>query len=186
MFGIESANQDVLNYYKKGTTVKKIEKIINIANQFGIITFSGIMIGAPIEQSSHFAKDKQFLSKIPLDFISVNILRFAFPSPLWLKAHQEGKILKEELLVSANEKLSNFSYEELMHIRADILKSFYIQPRRIIRIIYKVLMNFGIQLSFRVVQLAFSRSLAQTLEDFYGNKIQRKRKSFSSEQVSYC
>jgi len=186
MFGIESANQDVLNFYKKGTTVEKIEKIISIANRFGIITFSGIMIGAPIEKYEHFENDKQFLSKVPLDFISINILRFAYPSPLWLKAHQEGKILREDLLVSANEQLSNFTYEELMIIRSDMLKTFYSKPGRIIRIIYKVLINFGVLLSFRVIQLAFSRSLAQTLEDFYGNKIQRKRKSFSSEQVSCC
>jgi len=186
MFGIESANQDVLNYYKKGTTIEKIEKIIRIANRFGIITFSGFMIGAPIEQLSHFANNKQFLSKVPLDFISINILRFAFPSPLWLKAHQEGKILKEDLIVSANEKLSNFTYEELMIVRADMLKSFYTNPERILRIIYKVLINFGILLSFRVIQLAWSRSLSRRLEDFYGNKIQRKRKSYSTKQVSYC
>jgi len=186
MFGIESANQDVLNYYKKGTTIEKIEKIIRIANRFGIITFSGFMIGAPIEKHVHFGKNKQFLSKVPLDFMSVNILRFAFPSPLWWKAHREGKILEEELLVSANEKLSNFTYEELMSVRSDLLKSFYSNPSRKLRIIYKVLINFGFLLSFRVLQLSLSRSFAGKLEDFYGNKIQRKRKSFSSEQVSYC
>ena len=118
--------------------------------------------------------------------MSVNILRFAYPSPLWLKAHQEGKILREELIVSANEKLSNFTYEELMNVRTEMLKSFYAQPERILRIVYKVLINFGILLSFRVIQLSWSRSLSQTLEDFYGNKIQRKRKSFSTKQVSYC
>jgi anaerobic magnesium-protoporphyrin IX monomethyl ester cyclase len=186
MFGIESANQDVLNYYNKGTTVEKIEKIIRIANRFGIITFSGFMIGAPIEHYAHFENNKQFLAKVPLDFMSVNILRFAFPSPLWWKAHREGKILEEELIVSANEKLSNFTYEELMVIRADMLKSFYTEPARILRIVYKVMINFGILLSFRVIQLALGRSLAQTLEDFYGNKIQRKRKCFNSKQVSYC
>ena len=186
MFGIESANQDVLNYYKKGTTVEKIEKIIRIANRFGIITFSGFMIGAPIERDTHFENNNSFLAKVPLDFMSVNILRFAFPSPLWWKAHQEGKILKEELIVSANEKLSNFSYEELMSIRSEMLKSFYSRPGRMLRIAYKVLINFGILLSYRVVQLTFRRSLARTLEDFYGNKIQRMRKSYNSKQVSYC
>ena len=63
IFGIESVNQDVLDFYNKKTTIEKIKQVIEIVNNVGIITISGLIIGAPIEEMKHFENIIEFFNK---------------------------------------------------------------------------------------------------------------------------
>lgn len=175
IFGTESANQDVLDYYGKGTTPGRIEKILDITNRLGIITFSGLIIGAPIENEVHYIKNKLFLARVPLDLVSVNILRFAYPSPLWKEAYAAGKIGREELIVTSDKRLGNFSYDELRAMQHDILKSFYRKKRRILRFLYKTARNFGIADTVNLIISLRNKALLRSPEDFHGIKISRER-----------
>lgn len=138
-FGIENANQDVLDYYNKGTSVEQIRKAIEIADKVGIITMGFFMIGSPIEDKKHFQINKKFINNIPLDVIHISILEYLEGSNLWEKAVKEGKISKNETSVVSNEKLSKYSYKEWIDMRDDLLDGFYKKPKRILRGTYKVL-----------------------------------------------
>jgi len=168
MFGIESANPEVLNFYRKGITLPKIEKTIHLANRFGIITFSGLMIGAPMEQKAHIKANKRFLTNVPLDFVGVNILRYEYPSTIWKQAFKEGKIRDDEFSVTANSILSKYTSEEWAAFRTEILKSFYHQPDRLWRIIRKVILNFGLVTTFKLILNILNRSFFASAEREFG------------------
>lgn len=167
IFGIESVNQDVLDFYNKRTTTEKIRNAIRVLNRAGIITISGLIIGAPIEEMKHFEKTIEFFREMPQDFINVNILRYQYPSPLWFQANVKGLIKDEEMVVCANEKLSNFSYEALLDIQTRIIRSFYNNPGRILRIIYKLSMHFGILVLFKVLLVYWKKTIYKAPQELH-------------------
>jgi radical SAM superfamily enzyme YgiQ (UPF0313 family) len=167
IFGIESVNQDVLDFYNKKITIEKIKQVIEIVNSVGIITISGLIIGAPIEKMKHFDNIIEFFREAPQDFINVNILRYQYPSPLWVQANINGYIKDDEMLVYADEKLSNFSFEALLGIQKKIIRSFYNNPRRIVRIVYKVSKHFGIFMIFKILFIYMSNTIYRTPQEFH-------------------
>jgi hypothetical protein len=144
-----------------------------LANRLNIITFSGLIIGAPIETQVHVDNNKKFFRRVPLDFMSVNILRFAYPSPLWKEAHDAGKIKQEEIIVTANEQLCNFSYDELLQFQKEILMSFYKNLKRIFRISYKVIINFNLKTFIYFLSSLAKKTFDRTPENFHGVSIMR-------------
>jgi radical SAM superfamily enzyme YgiQ (UPF0313 family) len=168
IFGIESVNQNILNFYNKKTTIKKIAQVIENANRVGIITVSGIIIGAPGEKMKHFDNTIEFFKKASLDFININILRYQYPSPLWVQANMKGLIKDDEIVVYANKKLSNFSYEELLKIQKKIIKSFYNNPKRIMRLVYKLSNHFGIIFIFKILMIFLSKTIYRPPQEFHG------------------
>ncbi len=168
IFGIESVNQNILDFYNKKTTIKKIEQVIENANRVGIITVSGLIIGAPGEKMKHFDNTIEFFKKVSQDFININILRYQYPSPLWVQANMNGLIKDDEKVVYANEKLSNFSYEKLLKIQKKIIKSFYNNPRRITRLVYKLSNHFGIIILFKILMIYLSKTIYRPSQEFHG------------------
>jgi radical SAM superfamily enzyme YgiQ (UPF0313 family) len=167
IFGIESVNQDILDFYKKRITIEKITQSIETANSCGIITVSGLIIGAPSEQMKHFENTINYFKKVPQDFINVNILRYQYPSPLWIQANNNGLIMDDEKVVNANEKLSNFSYRQLLQIQNKIIAAFYNNPRRIMRIVYKLWNHFGIILVVKILLAYLNKNIYRTPQEFH-------------------
>jgi anaerobic magnesium-protoporphyrin IX monomethyl ester cyclase len=138
IFGIESANPDVLRFYNKRTTVDAIRQAVTLADEAGLITVGSFIIGAPIETLEHFRRDRVLAERIPLDFLNVNVLSYFYGSGIWKDARAKGLLEEGDLFVLANEKLSSFTQEELEAEERDWLGEFYHNPRRIARILYKM------------------------------------------------
>jgi anaerobic magnesium-protoporphyrin IX monomethyl ester cyclase len=176
LYGIESANQDVLDFYRKMTTVEKIKKAIKLANKVGFITFGNLIIGAPIEKKNHFEINKRFLKEVPLDLLSVHILHYTYPSPIWIEANKKGLIGSDEIVVAADDRLSNFSKEELIEIQEEMVKSFYNNTKRILRLIHKVKKNLGTGFVWRLLRIFSNQTVYRTAERFHGFKLKNVRK----------
>jgi radical SAM superfamily enzyme YgiQ (UPF0313 family) len=174
IFGIENVNQDVLNYYNKKINIEKIREVIESANNFGILTFSGIIIGSPLEGNEHFENIIKFFKNVPQDFLSVNILRYQYPSPLWIRANADGLIRDDELFVYANEKLSKFSLDELLVAQRKIIRSFYNNPKRIIRLIYKLSKHFGFFVIFKIIAFFINKSIYRPAHEFHKSSVLKK------------
>ncbi len=138
-FGIESANQDVLDFYNKKTTVEQGIEAIKTANQAGLITVGFFIIGAPFETDKHIKKNLEYFNNVPLDLISCYDLTYVVDTKLWKNAVKKGIIEKSELFVRADKKTSNYSSEEISEIKNDFIKRFYKNPHRLLRIQYKAL-----------------------------------------------
>jgi len=137
LFGVESANQDVLDFYHKQVTVQQIREAVRMCNQMGILSYGWFIIGAPMETREHFENDLRLANEIHLDFAYYNILGYREGSKLWEDARRKGLIKENEIIVWANEKLSNFTFEELCTVRAGMTRRFYLNPARLLRIVYK-------------------------------------------------
>ena len=171
LFGIESANQDVLNFYKKRTTVGKIKTAVINANKAGILTYGNLIIGSPIEGLKHFEINRKILKKLPLDFLNVHILDYIYPSPLWHDAHKRGLIKENEYKITANEKLCGFSREELIKMQEKLIRTFYNNPKRILRLMYKLSRNLGLGYIITLIKLFYTRSIYRSAERFHDSAI---------------
>ncbi len=98
-FGIESGNQDVLDFYKKGITLGQIRKAVELSNQMGFNTQGTLILGAPFETKQHFEKTIRFANSLPLDVGIYYSLDYRTGSELWKNAVKEGKIDPNEYWV---------------------------------------------------------------------------------------
>jgi anaerobic magnesium-protoporphyrin IX monomethyl ester cyclase len=83
-FGIESANQRILNYYNKQTTPKQSENAVRTARKAGIDVIVGsFIVGAPDETKEEIQNTIEFAKKIPIDFPQFNILGVYPGTDIW-------------------------------------------------------------------------------------------------------
>jgi radical SAM superfamily enzyme YgiQ (UPF0313 family) len=164
MYGIESANQDVLDFYNKQVTVQQAREAVRLCNQVGILSYGWFILGAPMETREHFENNLRLANETHLDLAYYNVLGYRQGSRLWEDAVRQGLIEEHETTVRANERLSNYSFEELCAIRADLIRRLYLNPARLLRIVHK-LWRLG-ELS-RLAQLLRS-NIVRVFTDPYG------------------
>lgn len=138
-FGIESGNQDVLDFYNKELTLSQIRTAIKLAADYGFFTSATIILGAPIETKRHISNTINFICSLPLDHITVHILFYDMGSDLWIEAVKNGKISKDEFEVPSviERGLSNFTYDELINYQHFLDKKFYMRFKYFTRQIIK-------------------------------------------------
>ncbi len=168
IFGVESANQDVLDFYNKKTTVASTEQAISLADLFGMITFGTLIIGAPMERESHFETNKRFFKKVPLDLISIHILNYVCGSKLWEQAVRNGLIEEHEIHVAADKRLSPYTTEELDRIRSELIKFFYHNPRRFLRLAHKFMAVLGVRYIFKLIIMYLKGTVYRPATKFHG------------------
>jgi len=142
-FGLESGNQDVLDFYHKNTTVETIRKAVQLSHDIGFFTIGSFIFGAPFETTEHFNNTLLFAKSLPLDSVSFLPLRYMVGSELWNQATSEGKINANEYLVPAdkNRGLGNYTKEELVAHCTRAQRSFYGRPSFFINLLKKSLRN---------------------------------------------
>lgn len=133
-YGIESGNQDVLDYYKKGFNLEQAKKAVYLSREMGFKTLATFILGAPIETKEHFDRTIKFSCSLPLDFVIYGVLHYEMGSDLWKNAVKEKKISKEEFLVPAdkNRDLGNFSEKYLDEYCLKGYQKFYLRPRYVV------------------------------------------------------
>lgn len=96
-FGIESANQRILNYYNKQTTPKQSENAVRTARKAGIDVIVGsFIVGAPDETREEIRNTIKFAKKIPIDFPQFNILGVYPGTSIWNEFEMKGLLNTEE------------------------------------------------------------------------------------------
>jgi radical SAM superfamily enzyme YgiQ (UPF0313 family) len=158
IFGFESANPDVLEFFNKKVTVEDTRKAVTLAAEAGLLVAGSLIIGAPMETRAHIERNKQFINEIPLDFLNVNVLAYFYNAQIWKDARRRGLIGQDELFVLANESLSRFSYEQWRAFEREIIADFYKKPRRIARILYKILTMRDLYGMLVVIGQVFARA----------------------------
>ena len=91
-FGIESANQRVLEYYRKGITRQMATDAVKNCHKAKMDAFSGFILGAPGETVEEMWETIRFAEKIGIDFPSFYILH-AYPgTAIWNENVAKGYI----------------------------------------------------------------------------------------------
>jgi radical SAM superfamily enzyme YgiQ (UPF0313 family) len=142
-FGLESGNQDILDFYHKNTTVETIRNAVQLSHDTGFFTIGSFIFGAPFETEKHFNNTLRFAKSLPLDSVSFLPLRYMIGSDLWNQAVSEGKINANEYLVSSdkNRGLGNYTKEDLLAHCLEAQRSFYGRPSFFINLLKKSLRN---------------------------------------------
>jgi radical SAM superfamily enzyme YgiQ (UPF0313 family) len=136
-FGIESANQRILNYYHKSATPEQAANAVRTAKKAGInVTVGSFIVGAPTETRREIRNTLEFAQKLDLDIPQFNILG-AFPgTSLWEELKMKG-VLNEEKYWETGVCVSNIAndtvpFEEIKQMISKYYAGFFLRPRFII------------------------------------------------------
>lgn len=140
-YGLESGNQDVLDFYNKQATIEQIRKAINLSSEMDFFTVGTFILGAPIETKKYIERTIKFACSLPLDVVIFTILTYKYGSDLWDEAVKSGKIKESDgytVVADSQKGLGNFTREELEEFYRKAIKRFYLRPRYITRQILKL------------------------------------------------
>jgi anaerobic magnesium-protoporphyrin IX monomethyl ester cyclase len=133
-FGIENANQRLLDYYDKKTTPEHAEKAVRAARKAGVdIIVGSFVIGASDETREEIQKTIEFAKRVPIDIPQFNIL-YAYPgNDIWKEFAEKG-LLDDEKYWEMGVNLSNLAVnavplEEIKQMLNKAFSSFVIRPK---------------------------------------------------------
>lgn len=89
-FGVESASQNVLDYYRKGITPEQSAHAIENAKKAGMVAIASFIIGAPGETKDEILKTIEFIGKARPHAVQMNVLDCLIGTPIWDKLVEEG------------------------------------------------------------------------------------------------
>lgn len=135
-FGMESANQRILDYYKKHITPEQSKIAARNARKAGMdIIVGSFIVGAPDETRKEIQNTLRFAQKIDIDVPSFNILCMPIGSPLWNELVAKGFVDEdkhwEEGVFVPNIVPTAVPFEEVSSMIYEYFKAFYFDPKRL-------------------------------------------------------
>lgn len=131
-YGIESGNQHILNFAKKGITIGQIEKAVRLTHEAGILSKGYFILGLPHETQKSITNTIQFAKNLPLNDMSAFILT-PFPgSEMYDVAEKYGTIEKDFEKMNLLDVVyvpKGLSEETLLYYQQEFMKEFYLRPR---------------------------------------------------------
>ncbi len=137
--GVESFNQEILDYVKKDIDVKKNEEAIKLVKKYGINAKINIMFGAsPLETVATMKKNMEEVKRLKVDQVMYNIAN-PFPGTDFYKIAKENKLFVYGDYKPVNvAKEANIAYPHLS--KADLENAvrranfaFFLTPRFILK-----------------------------------------------------
>lgn len=157
-FGLESGNQEILDFYNKKTNLETIKYAVNLSHKMGFFTIGSFILGAPTETKDNFRKTIQFAKALPLDSVSFLPLRYVAGSDLWYDAVEQRKISENEYLVYTDSKkgLGSYIQLEIEQWCNKAHREFYLRPKFVLRLFIKSLRNDDLGFLQSYISLFFS------------------------------
>ena len=136
-FGIESANQRILDYYRKGITPEQSEKAVRKARKAGIDVIVGsFIVGAPDETQCEVVNTLQFANKLDIDVPDVNILGAHVGTDIWDDLVAKGLLNEneqwEDEICIPRDVSTPVPYEEVRTLIFEYFRAFYLNPRQLL------------------------------------------------------
>jgi radical SAM superfamily enzyme YgiQ (UPF0313 family) len=136
-FGIESANQRILNYYKKGITPEESEKAVKKARKASVdVVVGSFILGSPDETRLEIENTLKFVNKLDIDIPQLNILSGIVGTELWTDLVSKGYLDEEQYWETGFyvPKVSPHAvpFEEINRMIYEYFKAFYIRPKTLL------------------------------------------------------
>ncbi|MEB3885969.1 radical SAM protein [Lyngbya sp. CCY1209] len=143
MFGIESADEELLKKYEKNTQQNQMLEAIALCKKYAIETVGTFILGLPGDTRESTFKTLEFAKKLDLDFASFNIAVPRFGTAFRKDALANGWASEEELVFESsaskpiwqNQTLSN---EEIFEIHQQVKRGFYLRPAYLLKRIFGI------------------------------------------------
>ncbi|KYK32462.1 MAG: hypothetical protein AYK22_09185 [Thermoplasmatales archaeon SG8-52-3] len=148
LYGLESGNQEVLDFYNKNITINQIKQTIKLAREMNFFVYTSFIIGAPIETKEQIENTIKFACSLPIDLANFGVLTYLIGSPLWIEAVKKKKITPNIYAVIAEKEknLGNFTKDELINYVIYAYKSFYFRPNYIVAQVYRSFLRSDIRI----------------------------------------
>jgi anaerobic magnesium-protoporphyrin IX monomethyl ester cyclase len=136
-FGVESANQRILDYYRKGITAEQSEKAVRKARKAGVDVIVGsFIVGAPDETRREVVNTLRFANRLDLDVPDVNILGVHVGTDIWDDLVAKGLLNEDEQwedeICVPRDVSTPVSYEEVRNLIFEYFRAFYLNPRQLL------------------------------------------------------
>ena len=112
-FGVESANYEILDFYKKKINLNEIQCLINYADKIGLYTIGNFIIGAPMETRQTIENTFEFALDTAFDQINIKTLDYMVGSDLFDNLPEETKRNKRHIFACKENGLNKFRLSEL-------------------------------------------------------------------------
>ena len=168
-FGVESASERILNFYRKKLDLKAVERAIRICKEEGIETVCSFIIGAPNESEDEMRRTLKLAMKLDPDYAQFSILTPYPGTELYEIAE------KENLLITKNYedytagkpvmKNAHLSPERIKEFLNHCYMKFYARPKYL----FKMVSSKNFKLVYNIVKRlllpknVFSQSIAEKL-----------------------
>jgi len=160
-YGLESGNQDILDFYNKNTTLEKIQYAVNLSHKLGFFNMGSFIFGAPIETKDQFKKTAEFAKTLPLDSVSFVPLKYMAGSELWCKAVEAGNISDDDYLsqTGSEKGLGLYPEKEILKYCINARGEYYLRPQFMMRLLIKSLKNDDLGFLQSYLSMFFSNIL---------------------------
>ncbi|UCH01304.1 MAG: radical SAM protein [Candidatus Bathyarchaeota archaeon] len=178
-FGIESANQKVLDYYNKGTTPQQSEKAVAKARKAGVDVIVGsFIIGAPNETIKDVQKTLDFTTRLDIDIPQINLLE-ANPGTILWEELRHKELLNEEEYWETGAFVSDLIHNavpccELTQMIADFYTAFLNRPQYILKQML-LTMRSRYRLNIVLNNLGRFKTIAKNINSFTVTNAEKKK-----------
>ncbi len=134
-YGVESANEEILNkYYKKRINFEDVKKAVEFAKKVGIEVVCSFIIGAPSETREDIKRTLRLAIKLGPDYAQFSILTPYPGTEIYNEAKEKGLILTE-------------NFDEYTAGKP-VMKNFYMAPKEISRLLKYCYLRFYLRPGF--------------------------------------
>ncbi|MDK2781284.1 MAG: anaerobic magnesium-protoporphyrin monomethyl ester cyclase [Archaeoglobi archaeon] len=135
-YGVESASERVLDYYRKGIKLDEVRKAVEMTKDEGISVTCSFIIGAPFETREEMRKTLRFSVELNPDYAQFSLLTPYPGTEIYEEAKEKGLLLTENYdeftAVNPVLKNENLSPEDLFGMLKECYLKFYLRPKLII------------------------------------------------------
>ena len=141
-YGVEAGTQRVLDLMKKNVKIEDIEEAVRITKKVGIEVTGHIILGYPGERREDVLETIKLVKRLDLDYIQVYCC-VPFPgTELYEEAKGAGQLVtsdwsrfEQNSSIISTESLSA---DEVMELRGEIIRKFYLNPLKIFKTLLKI------------------------------------------------
>jgi len=142
-FGIESGNEEILRYYKKGIKKETAVRTFRAARKIGITTVAHFILGAPMESRKTVKESVDFAIKLDADYVAFNLLTPYPGTELYHDLKKRGLIQTTDWEVFDQSKKSGLkSYhlttKQLEEEMKKAYKRYYFRPGYVLKRVAKL------------------------------------------------
>ena len=112
-FGVESANREILKFYRKKIQLERFKELIRFADSIGLYTVGNFIIGAPMETEETIAETLDYIQATPFDQVNIKILDYMAGSELYEQLPLEKRGTSRHVFACKENGLSDFPLEVL-------------------------------------------------------------------------
>lgn len=143
MYGIESANEDILKQYKKNTKREQMERALALTRRLGMRTVGTFVIGLPGESEQSILETIEYARHLPLDFASFNIATPRFGTTFRRIMKEKGAVNEGRMTYDSSKTMPSWTGETkdgnelpnevIYRLQRRAIRRFYLRPGYLFR-----------------------------------------------------